>query len=117
WAAGDLSDALLQAMLASGTAYAPALESLFVVEPPHELGEDLKALGEPGWLSRGVAESLQDWPTLLRYARERAAPGLSRDTALRNLQRVRAAGVPVALASFSGLPGLPQGIGLRAELG
>jgi imidazolonepropionase-like amidohydrolase len=107
---------LLSAMKKNSCAYAPALSSLLALWPwPNGLAR-LEALSEALILSPEQRSSLSDPPQLGLWRDALNQSGASGNLALANVRAAHQAGLPLALASLSGLPGCPQGLATRGEI-
>lgn len=117
WASEKASPGLIDAMLKAHCAFAPGLQSVMGFLPPHDILAGLRGMAEPGWISVALGDSLGNWEGMLKVAKGLERQHCSSQLAAENAAALAAAGVPLLMGSFSGLPGLPHGAALRAELG
>jgi imidazolonepropionase-like amidohydrolase len=117
WASETVTPELVAAMLRSHCAYAPGLQGLMGFQPPHDVVAALRGMSEPSWLRPEIVDSLGNWQAMLHYSARFSQAQDSSEMAAENVAALAGAGVPIVLASMSGMPGLPHGAAIRAELG
>jgi imidazolonepropionase-like amidohydrolase len=111
-----MSPALLRSMKQCGCAYAPALTSLLGLWPfPNGMAR-LESMSEALILSPEQRSSLSDPPQLDLWRDALEQSGASGNLALANVLAAQQAGLNLALASTSGLPGCPAGLATRSEI-
>lgn len=115
-ATAPLPHEFIQAMLDSGCVYLPGLSTLLNPAKNGDMLSFLRSLEEASTLGPRLVASLDNDPKAADYARQLRISGLNAAQALDNARALWAAGVPFGLASLSGMPGVPHGVGARSEI-